>query len=650
MIGFLKKSYGILVGVIVFLVYMLTLAPTVVQLDAGELATVQAVLGIAHPTGYPLFTLLGHLFLKIPLPYSIVFRTNLLAALYTAVSVSFFVYALKLVLYNLPLFKAKISEETKKKTGKKKERKAKEVVLPKRIIIPELTRYLSAIFGGFCLAASKTFWMQSTSVEVYSLHLFLMSIIIYTLLFAFIQSNKIEAPTHNYWFVLAVSLAFGFANHMTTLLILPSVAYLYFLTFGFNGKSFKRVLLMLLIFFPLLALFYSYLPIRAAQQPFLNWGNPIDLERIMRHISGKQYQVWLFSSTDAAKKQLTYFLENFPTEFNIGLILIGVGFFAAFVHSKKFFAFSVITFLATVLYSINYDINDIDSYFLLAYIASGFFASFGIMQLFLLLKDRHLGYSLPVSLFIIFILVQTYITYGKVDQHDLYLFDDYTTSALNSCEKDALVISYQWDFFVSPAYYLQKIEKVRNDVHIVDKELLRRSWYFNQLGTNEPGVVSGVQNTVVQFKEALVPFEQGGKFDSALLETLYQRLLLELIQTNFDKRPVYLSAELVMNELQKGEFKLPAGLTVVPDIFFFKVVKTNKYVPAQNPAFHLRLPKQQNYYIDFVEDMVGSMLVRRALYEMQFDNRDRAKVYIKKLKQELPEFTIPQGLAEVIEK
>ena len=650
MINFLRKSYGLLAGIIVFILYLFTLAPTVTQLDAGELTTVQALLGIAHPTGYPLFTMLGHLLLLIPLPFSVVYRANLLAGLWTAASVSVFIYAVKLVIDNVALFKSNKKVEAQKKSGKKKAKKVSDVVLPKRIIIPELIKYLSAIFGGLFLATSKTFWMQSTSVEVYSLHLFLISIIIYALLLAFIKSNLVESPKHYFWYLLAVALAFGFSNHMTTLLILPAVAYLYFVTFGFNLASFKRIGLMLAIFFPLLILLYSYLPIRTGQNPALNWGNPLDLERILRHISGKQYQVWLFSSTEAAKKQLAYFVENFPFEFNIGLILTFIGFFAAFIHGKKFFLFTLITFLSTVLYSINYDINDIDSYFLLAYIAVAFFISFGVLQIFLLLKDRHLGYSLPIPLLIIFLLIQSYITFGKVDQHDVYLFEDYSKSALQSCKKDALVISYQWDFLVSPAYYLQKIEKFRPDVHIIDKELLRRSWYFNQLNKNDPQIIGGVSSTIDQFKEALVPFEREGQFDPTLLESLYQNLLKGLIETNIDKREVYLGAELVMNEMQKGEFKLPEGLTLVPDIFFFKVVKTNKYDPADDPSFHLRIPKQNNYYVNFVADMTGSMLVRRAMYEMQFDKIDRAKVYIKKLKSELPDFAIPAGLAEVIEK
>jgi hypothetical protein len=96
---------------------------------------------------------------------------------------------------------------------------------------------------------------------------------------------------------------------------------------------------MLLIFIPVLILFYSYLPIRASQNPLLNWGNPVDLERIIRHISGKQYQVWLFSSTESAKKQLNIFLL-LPIEFSVNLFIALVGLVYSFVLSKKVWNFS----------------------------------------------------------------------------------------------------------------------------------------------------------------------------------------------------------------------------------------------------------------------------------------------------------------------
>ena len=61
--------------------YIYTLAPSVPpQGDAGELITVAYTLGIAHPPGYPLFTLLAHLFTYLPIN-SIAWRVNLFSAL-----------------------------------------------------------------------------------------------------------------------------------------------------------------------------------------------------------------------------------------------------------------------------------------------------------------------------------------------------------------------------------------------------------------------------------------------------------------------------------------------------------------------------------------------------------------------------------------
>src|SRR6185503_8880679 len=70
--------------------YALTLSPTVAWVnlgeDSGDLLAASATLGIPHPTGYPLFVLLGRLATFLPVG-SIAFRINLVAALAGAVSV-----------------------------------------------------------------------------------------------------------------------------------------------------------------------------------------------------------------------------------------------------------------------------------------------------------------------------------------------------------------------------------------------------------------------------------------------------------------------------------------------------------------------------------------------------------------------------------
>ena len=649
---FLKKYFAVLTGLFVFVVYLTTLAPSVVEIDSGELAAVQCTLGIAHPTGYPLFTILGYLFHLIPLPFSKIYQLNFLTSIWCSLGVGVFVYTSKLVLDNINSFiPKKITVQTKKETKKGKGKQIRSKKDLAEVEIPEIKRYIGAVLGGLILAFSKTFWFQSTSVEVYSLQIFLFNLILFFLIKAYLHKNDNDKiKFRNPWILFAVILALGFANHMTTLFLLPGIAYLYFDKNKFNKNSLLRIGLMLCIFFPVLILIYSYLPIRASQNPVLDWGNPDNLTRFFRHVEGDQYHVWLFSSTAAAKKQLSYFISNLPDEFIVSLFICLVGLITSFFKARKFFFFVLITFLFTVLYAINYDIKDIDSYFILAYISLAFFAVFGIVQLLSLLKLKKRPYIISLSLMIIFVGVQIYVNYGDVDQSDVFTFEDYTKTVLNYCSKNSVIFSYEWDYFVSPSYYFQYVEHYRSDITIVDKELLRRSWYYHQLDNDHPELLKDMVNDVSSFLQALVPFESGENFNANLLETDYRRIMTDLVATNVNKRDFYISPELFENEMQKGQFTLPKGYTLVPDILMFKVVKGNNYVPAPDPNFKIRFPKKRNYYINFLENQAGAMLARRALYELQYDKIARAKIYIRKIQKDFPEYKLPRGLVEALQK
>lgn len=651
--NFLKRFYAFFTGLIAFIIYLTTLAPSVIQIDSGELAAVQSSGGIAHPTGYPLFTILGYLFTQIPFPSDKIFLLNILSAIWCSAGVGIFTYTSKLILDNIHQFNPVKITASKSPTKKKKKEKAADKIEIKNYQIPEIKKYISAIAGGLTLAFSKTFWLQSTSVEVYSLHIFLLSLIILFLIKAYLQNdsqikNGDKLSLKNNWYLFAFFLALGFSNHMTTLLVLPGAAYLFFLKYRFNKVSIKKIIRLFVVFSPVLFLLYSYLPLRASQNPVINWGNPVDPESIYRHISGKQYQVWLFTSAEAAKKQLVYFFDNIPAEFNISLFIIIFGITASFFTAKRFFIFLLISFVTALLYSINYDINDIDSYFLLAYISLAFFSVFGVEKLLAVLKFRKYSYSLTASLIAVFIIVLIYINYYKVDQSKIFIFEDYTKELLRSTENNSVIFSYQWDFFISPSYYFQFVENYRRNTAIIDKELLRRSWYYNQLNTAYPGVLNGLEDEIKSFNKALVPFEQGGNYDANLLENLYRRIMTGLVENNINERAFYIAPEVFENEMQSGDFTLPAGYTLVPDIFLFKVVKGNSYIPAADPDFEIRFPEKKNYYTNFIENTIASMLARRALYEIQFDKIDRSGVYIDKIKKDLPDYKIPAALLNVL--
>jgi len=639
--NFVKKYYYVFTALFVFIIYILTLAPSVVQIDAGELAAVQATLGIAHPTGYPLFTMIGYLFSLIPLPFFKIFQLNILAAIYCSAGVGVFTYTIKYSLDHISLFKKRTTEKelSKKERKKFKDKTAKE----KQIELSENLKLITAVFGGLILAFSRTFWFQSTSVEVYSLHLLLINLIILFLLKAYVNSFDKDKLTN--WLVFAFFLALGFTNHLTTIMILPGTAYLYFSRYKFSKRGFIQLGIMIFLFAIILAAVYSYLPLRASQNPLLNWGNPTDWEKIYRHVTGRQYQVWLFTSFDSAGKQFSYFWSILPFEFFIGLLLVIVGLFVSLYRSKSLGLFILITFVFTVLYSINYDIHDIDSYFLLAFIMLAFFAAFGALK-FLEMKNLPKNYA-TIGLGIV-LTIQFFFNFVNVNQSGVYTFEDYTKAVLNTVPENSIIFSYQWDYFISESYYYQFVENYRRDVTVIDKELLRRSWYYNQINNHDSEVLAGVQNEVDQFLVALQPFERNEKFNPNLLENLYKSIMSKLISTNVDQRDYFIGPELFDQEMQKGEFRIPEGYTLVPYLLNYKVVKGNEYVPAPVPDFQLRIASNRNYYIDTIENMVGKMLSNRAYYEVKFGRTDRAKIYLKKILKDLPGFKLHPALQEVL--
>ena len=251
---------ALIAGAFALTVYLRTVAPGLDFIDSGELSAVCCTLGIAHPTGYPLFTMLGALFSHLPTAGSHVARLNIMSAILCAAAVAI----LALVFRRLCLL------ALKKSAG------ASSLVLP-------------ACTGALLLAFSSTFWSQALVIEVYPLHLLLVAL---TLL-AFLRANEPlpgEDRGERWWVIFAYTVGLSFTNHMTTVLLAPGLLTIYFSRQGFTPGSWKRLLLMALPFGAALSL-YAYLPLRASLAPPMSWGNVAGVERFLWHIGGKQYRV-----------------------------------------------------------------------------------------------------------------------------------------------------------------------------------------------------------------------------------------------------------------------------------------------------------------------------------------------------------------------
>ncbi len=586
------RSIGLVIAVSAFAVYLKTLAPSVTFIDSGELATVACTLGIAHPTGYPLFTLLGWVFSKLPIANEPIFRLNLMAALFCAAGV--FVFFQLIHLFLTTVAKAK-----------------------------ETSGLIGSAGATLLLAFSETYWSQATSVEVYSLHVLLLSLVLYCFMRAtfYNEGGREKQPERHglsetrWWMLFAFTLGLSFTNHMTTILLAPGLLYLYFASRGSGRDSWQRILRMVTPFIIGLSV-YLYLPVRAAGGALLNWGNPVTLERFLWHFTGKQFRVWIFSSTEAAGRQFNYFINSLPHEFAyVGLILAIVGVIVLFRLHRKLAVSVLLLFVTCVLYSINYDIHDIDSYFLLAYFCIALWSGFALVRLYEWMANVPLLHPrVAGALIIVASLAPVGVHYKMNDESSNRLVEDYTKNMFASVKPNALVISYQWDYWVSAAYYFQIVKKYRDDVAVVDKELLRRSWYLLQLERRYPWLIQRSKAEVEAFNSELYKFEHDIPYNPSIIQSRYVEMISSFISRNIALRPVYVTSEI--------EPEFTAGFQRVPEGLAFRLEADTVFHGTGLPKYEIRPFERTGRLEDMVKNLYLSSLKARAVYYYQHGFQD----------------------------
>ncbi len=566
-----------LAGTAALTAYLLTVLPGVGFIDGGELATVACTLGIAHPTGYPLFTLLGWVFSRLPLAHAEIARLNVMAAILCSAAAG----TLVLVFRRVILLCGRNRPEH-----------------------PYAT--VSALGGSLFLAFSTTYWAQALEVEVYPLHLLLLSLILLAFLRAGLPLPG-EAAGGRHWYLFAYAVGLAFTNHMTTVLLAPGLIYLYFARQGSSRASWTRLARMSVPFLAGLSL-YLYVPIRASRPPVLNWGYAVTPERFLWHVTGKQYQVWMFSSMDVVQRQLSYFLGGLPGEFTYaGLLLCAAGAFALWRGNRRLAVGVALLFFVCILYAANYDIHDIDSYFLLAYVCAGMTAAVGLSFLADRFSSRFpRGGRLVVPAVLVIAAVQLALHFGEADESGDHLVEDYTANMFASLAPEAVVISYQWDYWVSASYYDQIVRHIRPDVTVIDKELLRRSWYLRELAHRHPWIVEASRTEVNAFLAQVDLFEHGLPYDPAAIQSSYVGMIASFIRRSIPSHPVYVTAEL--------EPEFTRGFTRVPEGLAFRLVSGQGGSPPPLPAFTYRPFPRRGRLEDMVRRLYADAYISRGEY------------------------------------
>jgi hypothetical protein len=189
-----KTNALVAIGVfaITLVVYVLTKAPTLSFWDCGEFIAASHILGVPHPPGYPLYTLVGRLFSITPLSADIAVRVNLLSSICNAFA-AFFGYLATVRVLRLWYG-------------------------PDRSPYTRLLIYAGAASGALFLAFGLTQWINSVEAEVYGMTMLLFTAVLWLTL---IYYENRGTPLADRVLLLIVYLAtLGIGVHLTAFMIL----------------------------------------------------------------------------------------------------------------------------------------------------------------------------------------------------------------------------------------------------------------------------------------------------------------------------------------------------------------------------------------------------------------------------------------------
>jgi tetratricopeptide (TPR) repeat protein len=272
----LEKGWACLPGLLAFMIYWRTLAPTLQVANAGEQITAAHVMGISHPTGTPLYLLLMK-FWEAVFPFgTIAWEMNLLNALLSAVAIG---------ILSLIILRLSLTWGASRWRGR-----------------------LLSLCLSLTLAYSQTFWYESTAASSYVLHYFLVILWLALMTRVILERRKEDLK----YVCLVTGLAL--ANHILSTVLFALVMWIVLSMAIRKEISARKALSWSLWLLPGLC-FYLYIPLRAASDPVINWGDPDSLGRFLRYISRKDYFVMTYvASARDLLEVIVFHAKSFLTE------------------------------------------------------------------------------------------------------------------------------------------------------------------------------------------------------------------------------------------------------------------------------------------------------------------------------------------------
>jgi hypothetical protein len=462
------RGVPLLAGVLVFFpslaLYARTLMPDVGVWDTAEFQTVGTVLGIAHPTGYPSYTVLAWLGSVVLQPFGEpALRANLLSGLLAAAGSGVLTATVTL--------------------------------LTRRAVV--------GIAAGATLAISTATWSIGLRADAHALHLALVGLL---LLLLVIWSQREQAGLRADGLLLAAAVVFGISlgNHALTLLLAPGIAF--FVLAVAPGLLLERPRVVLSCFLALAlttVVLYAYLPLRSAMDPPLDYANPQTWEGFRYLVFAEQFR-GSFQEFPPLRQALLLVGRETLDELGVFALLAVLGAAVALFRRPALLVMLLLWLALSWGFALGYVNADIERYRLAPLLAVALLGGLGAAavvdglalawrrwgpsagrwapagapwasegwrlegRLALLEGNplRVLGALALAALLLAPSLAVVPDRFDEVDQSEWRFARQWLDRVLPQLEQDAVVVS--WWAFSTPLWYAQFVEGQRTDVFVAD--------------------------------------------------------------------------------------------------------------------------------------------------------------------------------------
>ncbi len=197
---------------IAFIVYAMTIEPTVSFWDAGEYILTSSKLQVGHPPGAPLFQMMGAFFsIFATEPAQVGMMLNMMSAAASAFTILFMFWTITILLRKLVGYNSDDKDQTNK----------------------GIAILGSGIVGSLAFTFTDSFWFNAVETEVYAMATLIMAIMFYLALRWEEDMNK---PRGNRWLILiAFVIGLSFGVHFMGLLTIPAIGLIYYF------KNYKNI-------------------------------------------------------------------------------------------------------------------------------------------------------------------------------------------------------------------------------------------------------------------------------------------------------------------------------------------------------------------------------------------------------------------------